>query len=102
MLVRIKLIGKMGFMVPIPFYVLDIIVDAIGDLAWVADLSRPIGLNKLQKHLTHHGWGHIGKQISFAKVLNIFQELISELRKYGRWRLVEVKTEDVQVSIDLY
>lgn len=102
MLVKVKLQRKMGFVIPIPLFVLDIIVDAIADLAWLGDLSRPLGLNKFQKHLNKYGWGHIGKQISLVQIIYIFQELIFEFRKYGRWRMVEVKTEEVQVYIDLY
>lgn len=99
MLVRVKPARTMGFIVPVPFFVLDIFLEAIGDLFILGQLVWPFGIAQIQKHIKQKRWGN-GVDITIA--WDIVEEFFFELRKYGRWRMVEVKTRDVEVNVDLY
>lgn len=99
LLVRVKPVGKIRLVIPIPFFLLDIYARALADLLLLGQLVLPFGLQSLQRHIEKHTWG---KEIKISLVGDMIGELVLELRKIGRWRMVEVKTHDIEVYIDLY
>lgn len=86
-------------MVPFPFLILDIYARALADLLLLGGLILLIGRSALQRRGEGRRWG---KGIDIARAGDMIRELLIELRKYGKWRVVEVKTDDTEVYVDLY
>lgn len=103
MLIRIRPKGKRGFVIPIPLLVLDITLEAVADLAWLADLFLPLWRKKLENRIgigsRNRNWAN---RVSLSTALTLCLGIIDELRKYGRWRMVEVVDGETCVYIDLY
>jgi len=85
--------------IPLPIYVLDITLAAFSDLVAILDSLVPKSLQKA-KRLGLSTFG--AEKISLEAVLNLFLQLLWEVRKYGRLRIVEVQSGKVRVFIDLY
>lgn len=94
LLVRISFGGTRSLVIPIPLFVVDITLDAVADLALVADLFAPLWRRGLK-----HSWFRMP---SLAALLGVCAEFFNELRRYGRWRMVEVETDKVRVYVDFY
>lgn len=90
--------------IPIPLFVLDIIIDSVSDLATFADLFAPLWRRKLEKHICSSRWrpAKTASKISFKVLVGICAEYFKELRKLGRWRMVEVVTDEISVYLDFY
>jgi hypothetical protein len=97
MLVRIR-IGT-GFLIPIPvpLFLLDQTLDAIEDLVWLAEKwvrpevvrsgRRPgSDLNRFRQ------WTELAG--SPSRAVKLCREMIEELRRYGKWRMVELEARD--------
>ncbi|MHB9096125.1 MAG: hypothetical protein ACYC21_15795 [Eubacteriales bacterium] len=94
LLVRISFGGSRSLVIPIPLFVVDITLDAMADLTLVADLFAPLwrrGLKYSRFRIS-----------SLAALLGVCTEFFNELRKYGRWRMVEVAADKVRVYVDFY
>lgn len=104
MLVRISFGGVRRLVIPIPLFVLDMTLYAIADLAWLAELSAPLWKPKLKKFLYHPQCGKATavSLISPRLISEMVIRFFDELRKYGRWRMAEVKTDKVCVYLDFY
>ena len=87
MLVKIRLRKGMGFIIPIPFYALDTVIGAIEDIAWLSE--------------SFIGFGFFSKK-PISGIISVVREIISELRQYGRWSMIQVDTEDAKVFVDFY
>lgn len=97
LLVKIRIHNKMKFTLPISFAVLDDILDAFGDWLWL--------LNKLFPQWKNKGTGYLPHPWTPETIFHACKlpgELIHELRKHGRWKLVEVDTNDVYVSVEFF
>jgi hypothetical protein len=99
LLVRVSIGGFRRFVIPLPIYVLDITLAAFSDLVAILDSLVPKSLQKA-KRLGLSTFG--AEKISLEAVLNLFLQLLWEVRKYGRLRIVEVQSGKVRVFIDLY
>lgn len=99
MIVRVKPARRRGFFIPVPFFILDIYLQAIGDLFILGRILMPFGLVKFERLAKQQLWK---KGIDISLVWDIVEEFFSELRKYGRWRMADIKTGDVEVKVDLY
>jgi len=96
LLVRVKPKGKMRIVVPVPLYILDATLAAISDLLWLPDLLFPVWRKSLAGKIK------LPPGLTPGKAWNLIVELIDEVRKYGRWRMVEVENEDARIYIDFY
>lgn len=93
MLIKVK-VGSRGFNIniPISLFVLDQTFDALEDLLWVWE---KFFLNRFaRKNIRSHV--HAGNFLKNfdsrpSQVLGLCRELVDELRRYGRWRMVEVE-----------
>lgn len=98
LLVRVKLTGKMSFVIPLPFLVLNIYARALADLSLLGQLILPLWVKG-------KGPGNDKRWLSGIRLTvvgDIVKDLLQILRRHGHWRLVEVKTPDVEVYIDLF
>ena len=89
--------------IPFPLFVIDQALGAVEDLIWVVERLWP----GIKKYL-HRQYGRaagLGPGIVPSQGIGWCREIIAELRRYGRWRLVAVETgrpRDTRVYIDLY
>lgn len=103
-LVRISLGGLRRLVIPIPLFVLDITLSATADLALLGDLFAPVWRRELRKHLYPSSClnGRTVSLISLRSIFGVCLQFFDELRNYGRWRMVEVKTGKVEIFVDFY
>lgn len=111
MMVRIRA-GK-GFLIPIPIplFLLDQTLDAVEDLAWLAEkfvipgVVRSGNRQDQNSKSFRHWMDHPG---SPSEVVKLCRRIIEELRRYGKWRMVEVETRDpksheqIRVYVDFF
>lgn len=99
LLVRLSLGGWRRLVIPVPIFVLDLTLDAFADLAAIIDSLAPGWLSRMKRYgLSKVDTG----QVSVEGMLQLTLQLFRELRKYGRWRMVEVQAGKVRVFIDFY
>lgn len=99
MLVRISRDGFRRIVIPVPLYVLDLTLAAFSDLACLFDLLAP----KWIRGLKRHNFGRTGDgRVSAESLLTGCLLLFREIRKHGRFRLVEVQSARIRVFIDFY
>ncbi len=99
MLVRVMLHGRRRLVIPMPLYVLDTLLRAVGDLLLFCQLLLPLCRKSLQKNLGGLKWC---KGIEITMLGDMLCDSLEELRKRGRWRMVEVKNCGNEVHIDFY
>lgn len=97
MLIRVRLGKHKKIVIPLPLFVFEETIIAIFDLFLLPDLFYPIWQKKLQKHM--RGWA---PKVTFGQAINLLLNFFDELRKHGRWRMVEVETEKARIYIDFY
>lgn len=73
--------------IPIPLYIVSMTMKAVDDLLW---LSGKVS-----------GRCRAGR-VSPAQLSGIGRDILAELRSHGRWRMVEVITEEARIHIDFY
>lgn len=83
-LLRIKK-GRRGFTIPVFLPVFEITLNAVSDLAFL--LEKIFFRNK--------------SGLSPKAVIYTFREMLSNIRCMGKWTLLEVKTDDIEISIRL-
>lgn len=99
MLIGVSRGGFRRLVIPVPLFVLDLTLAAFSDLACLFDLLVPKRLRGIRcNDLNESGAG----RISVKPILTVCLQLFREMRKYGRFRLVEVRAGKNRVCIDLY
>ncbi len=97
MVVRLGFGSGITIPIPIPLFLLDQTLDAVEDLAWLAEklfLRWTVLLSDKDCYSRYHArrWSHFAGAPTQA--LRLCREIIRELRRYGKWRMVEVETDD--------
>jgi hypothetical protein len=84
MLIRIKN-GRFGFVLPLPLFILEDVVDACSDLIYVVE---KVASNS--------------RKLSLGTIIELSKQTIEELVIYGRWKMVDIEAKEVKVSIEFY
>lgn len=102
-LVRIHHKGLKKLTIPIPIAILEETIQALIDLLWLPELIYQGWHTKLTKSMADK-WraGNLPSSLSPVHLLELCQDIIGELRKYGRWQMVGVEQESNKVSVDFY
>ena len=99
LLVRVSWGGLRRLVIPVPLFVLDLTLAAFFDLACLIDSFASKWMRGMRRFdLGGSGAGRIAAESMLTVCLRLFREM----RKYGRFRLVEVQTGRIRVFIDLY
>jgi len=100
-IIRIHLKRGLKLTIPVPLYILDILLRALNDLLLLASAFMPLAKKSARQDGACHSpsWR---RGIAFVMAGDLTEELLWELRKRGRWRLVEAAAGDCAVSIDFY
>jgi hypothetical protein len=83
-LIRIKN-ERFGFVVPLPLFILEDVIDSFSDLLSLVD------------KVARGSW-----KINFVTIAELLQETIEVLVMYGHWTMVDIEAEEVKVSITFY
>ena len=104
LLVKIKIPNKFKFTIPIAFIVFDDLLDVLEDWMWLFEMLVPHWKIKANNFLQNHSHTkHISWSVEIITSLcKLPGGLLYELRKYGKWKLVEVDTSDAYVSVEFY
>lgn len=99
MLIRLSQRKIRRLVIPIPLFVLDLTLAAFSDLAHMGDsvISRWICKGNRSNHSTPRQ-----SRVPVGVLFELGLQLLRELRKHGRWRVVEVQHGRVRISIDYY
>lgn len=100
LLVRVRHKGK-RLTIPVPLWTLEEFLRALRDLTWIWERifrvwARHKGIRKDKKWLTYLG------KMPFSAAIDLGVELIRDLRRSGRFRIVEIEDRDLLVYIDLF
>ena len=99
LLVRISRDGFRRIVIPVPLYVLDLTLAAFRDLASLLDLIAPKWIRGLKRlNFGRTGAGRVSAESMLTGCLQLFREM----RKHGRFRLVEVQSARISIFIDFY
>lgn len=100
MLVRVKTAGKTGFVFPFSLPVLEEAVAVLADLALVGDLLFPGWLHRFSQG----GEEEQRRKPCFflSQAVRLIGAVFPELRRYGRWQMVEVETGGQKISVEFY
>lgn len=98
MFIRIKSEGKRDFQVPIPLFVLEHTLRSVADFFWVwKQIINPFRI--FRKKVSSN------KQVLQSHISDLINQsiiLFRELRKYGRWKMVDIEDCKTSVQIDFY
>ena len=102
LVVRLKKPGRRGFDIPVPFFVFEQTLDALGDLCWVADKLFLKYVKGVCAGLPEHKrrYKPLKNDVSFFATVSLLGDLFHELRKHGKWKLVEVEADELYLSVD--
>ncbi len=88
-LVRVRKAGGMGFTLPIPLALFGEVLEALSDLA---RLAEAVSL----------GCSRRSAGVSASGALDFCRSVVSAVRRYGQWRMVEVDTDGYSVAVDFF
>ncbi len=83
MIVSSSLNGKRRLFIPIPLFVVDVTIRSAADFIWFWEQL----------------FGSFRLHSSYFYQLIL---LIQELRKYGRYRMIEIEIDNIKVLVDFY
>lgn len=98
LIVRVRQGGRRNLTIPVSLWALEESFEAISNLAWLGErivryASRP---------RQGHKWSAYIRQMPVSAAIEQVGEILRDLRKLGRFRLVEVEDRNTRVYIDLY
>jgi hypothetical protein len=99
LIVRVKVPRHMGFAFPVPIWVVGQFMEALTDLAWVAEsVIRRVPLPRDEKARKHLSWV---KTFSPSGVMVVTHSMFKDLSQYKGLDLVDVQAGEVQVKISI-
>jgi len=103
MLVKVKHSRRIRLTVPLSLGAFDELIEAFEDLILLFERVFPSWNQKAKKWGLDYMVHHVPMQnFSFGLAFQLIHELFYELRKHKRWKLVEVDTKDVYVSVEFF
>lgn len=95
MLIQIKTKGSIGFSIPISLFAIEQLMDSLLDLISLVEDIAP------GARISWKSWGkhRNGYHYKLSTIFILVKDILNELRSYGRWRMVEIDTEDAKVNI---
>jgi hypothetical protein len=106
LLIRIKIRKKKkwGFMFPIPLFIISELIDAIEDLSlFFGNIILPFNKKKDEHQIRQCIQDKASLRYNNLKELTtMFSLFWDDLRSYGKWKMVDIDTGDIFVSIEFY
>ena len=103
LVVRITRAGKRSIVIPVPVWIMEEALDTLADLVWLVEVT----VFRFRKSFIYSlkakpAYAKFLMNLSPSVALEILQEVIKELRRHGRFRMVEVEDAENKIYIDLY
>lgn len=101
LVVRVKVQRHRGFAFPVPFWVVDELLEALTDLVWIGEMViKRVPLPRDKKARKHLSWM---KTCSPSGMIDATHSIIKDLdlSRYKGLDVVDVETGDVQVKISI-
>jgi len=87
--------------IPLSLFVLDQTLAAVQDLLWLVERLSPGLRRRISEKIGKQGWAP-----GPGESIRLCRELVHEMRRYGKWRMVEVSTGKgrgkTYVSVDFF
>jgi hypothetical protein len=101
MLVRVRT-EQIHFSFPLALFLLDQTFDVLSDLVWLWERVIPSGAIRIPRRSQSAGVTALDSDYAIipSQVLQLCREVVTELRGYGNWRMVEVEAGEVRVYVD--
>lgn len=91
LMVKITLDNKMKIPIPMPLILMDVFLNALEDLAFLADLMMQPAVRKRNRWIPDK---------SFEALVRQLHQTYYEMRKFGKWQLFDVKAGKVRISVE--
>ena len=101
LIVRVRLKGKRNLTIPVSLWTLEEAFEAVSDLAWLGEKILHFSAWHRQGR-PGHKWSAYIKHMPVSAAVGQAGEVLRDLRKQGRFRLVEVEDRNTRVYIDLF
>lgn len=100
LVIRIQAPGRLNIMIPVSLVVLEQLLVAWFELVDVVRDLFPV-------HRLRFPWSGLAarsgrKELSVGDILALLRSLWSELRSYGRWKMVDIESEEARVEIRFF
>ena len=99
LMVRVKVKGHWGFIIPMPLWVVDQFFEAVKDLVSVGEMGLKLVPLPQEENARKHL--RFVKAISLSGLIAVSHSVIKELRGHKGLDVVDVETGDVQVKVQL-
>ncbi len=101
LIVRVRLGGRRNLTIPLSLWALEESFEAVSDMAWLGERILRFGA---RRRLGRPGnkWSAYIKQMPVSAAIDQVGEILRDLRKLGRFRIVEVEDHNTRVYIDLF
>lgn len=101
MLVIINFKPGRKWIIPVPIWVIEETIQAVYDIVRILErILRAAG--RPQDKKVNNRWREYIAGMPVSSVLKVGSRIIRDLRKQGRFRLVEIEDSDRQVYVDLF
>lgn len=101
LIVRVGLGGKRNLTIPLSLWALEESFEALSNLAWLGERILRFGARRGPGR-PGAKWSAYIKQMPLSAAIDQTGEVLRELRKLGRFRIVEVEDHHTRVYIDLF
>src|SRR5512140_1349146 len=101
MLVRVHN-EQIHFSFPLALFLLDQTFDILSDLVWLWERFIPNGAIPIPRRSRNNGITALDSDYAIvpSQVLQLCRDVITELRSYGNYRMVEAEVGQVRVYVD--
>ena len=94
LLIRLRIGNGFLIPIPIPLFLLDQTLDIIEDLAWLAEKFTPARSVRWRESGGRQNAPWVWWSGSPTLAVKLCREMVNELRRYGKWRMMEVDAHD--------
>lgn len=98
LLIKIKAKGYFKLTLPVSLWTVDQLIESLTDLiGFIEDI-----LPQKATMIPWRSWDkstNSSQRVKVSNILTMVREVLTELRSYGNWRMVEIDTEDAKVDI---
>lgn len=103
LVVRIKREGRLGIVIPVPVWILEELFNTLADLVWLGEVTfGRFGKTYIRDQNAKHSFVRSLTLHSPSQALEILREVVAELRKHGRFSMVEVDDGKNKIYVDVF
>jgi hypothetical protein len=102
LLIRFRIKEYPGFVIPISLHTFEELIEAAKDLFWLIERLFPLRQKPYAQLWNNCQESHLFKyHFSFTSFLSQCGVFLDEIKKYGKWKVMEIDTDEIFISIDV-